>query len=126
MSRQLRIGDGTNGREGVGAVWTRHNLLTSEWAADVEKLETAIAEFTVNRTLANDCQVVFFEVAGDGQLHVNVKHEHQTRAVPGWSGPAKLTDGFVHNRRFADAPPSQVIRHIRNMVFAERALSGGD
>jgi len=92
--------------------------------ADVATLEMAIGQFTVDRALANDCQVVFFETPGDGQLHVNVTHEHQTKSVPGWAGPAKQSDGFVHNRRFADAPPSEMIRHIRKMVFAERDRSG--
>jgi hypothetical protein len=76
-----------------------------------------------DRPLTNDCRVVFFEIAGDGQLHVNVTHQHATRAVRGWAGPARLPDGFVHNRRFGDPPPRQIIRHIRNMVFALRDYS---
>ena len=124
MRRQLRSGNEDSSREGVGAVHTRRTLLTSEWTADVATLETAIGQFTVDRALANDCQVVFFETPGDGQLHVNVTHEHQTKSVAGWAGPAKQSDGFVHNRRFADAPPSEMIRQIRKMVFAERDRSG--
>ena len=120
MGRRLRIGNGNRGRDGAGAVTTKHRLLTSSWKADVARLETAIGRFTADRPLANDCQVVFFEVAGDGLLHVNVTHRHATMAVPGWAGPGRLPDGFVHNRRFGDTPPSQMIRHIRDMVFAER------
>src|ERR1700694_3566416 len=111
------------GREDAGAVTTSHKLLTSSWTSDVQALETAIGRFTADRPLTNDCQVVFFEIAGDGQLHVNVTHQHQTRAVRGWAGPAKLPDGFVHNRRFGDTPPKQMIRHIRNVVFALRDYS---
>lgn len=120
MGRQLRIGNGNGGREGASAVTTRHKLLTSSWTSDVETLETAIGRFTADRPLANDCQVVFFEIPRDSHLHVNVTHEHQTMAVRGWAGPARLPDGFVHNRRFGDTPPNQIIRHIRDMVFAAR------
>jgi hypothetical protein len=103
------------------AVTSRHKLLTSSWTADVETFERAIGRFTLDRPLANDCHVVFFEVPGDGQLHVNVTHQHQTMAVRGWAGPARLPDGFLHNRRFDDTPPRQIIRHIRDMVFADSA-----
>ena len=112
MDRQLRIG--------ARAVTTTHKLLTSSWTSDVEMLETAIGRFTAERPLANDCQVVFFEIAGDDQLHVNVTHQHPTMAVRGWAGPARLPDGFVHNRRFGDTPPGRMIRQIRDMVFATR------
>lgn len=114
MSRQSRIG------ERARAVMTKHKLLTSSWTADVDTLETAIGRFPTDGRLANDCQVVFFEIAGDAQLHVNVTHQHATMAVRGWAGPGKLPDGFVHNRRFSDTPPDQMIRHIRDMVFASR------
>jgi hypothetical protein len=109
------------GLKRAGPVTTRHKLLTSSWTADVETLEKAVGLFAVERPLANDCQVVFFESAGDGQLHVNVTHQHPTMAVPGWAGPARLPDGFLHNRRFDGAPPSQIIQHIRDMVFADSA-----
>jgi hypothetical protein len=64
--------------------------------------------------------VVCFEIAGDGHLHVNVTHRYATRAVKGWAGPGKMADGFVHNRRFGNASQSEMIRHVRNMVFAVR------
>src|SRR5688572_8213537 len=100
-------------------VTTTRKLLTDSWTADVEALETAVGRFTTDRSLTNDCQVVFFEI-GDGRLHVNVTHRYQTRAVRGWAGPASLREGFVHNRTFGDAPPGEMVRQIRDMVFAER------
>jgi hypothetical protein len=130
MSRQLRIGTRTHepprgaldnsGTDDASVVTTNHKLLTSEWTADVATLETAIGHFTARRPLATDCHVVFFEIAGDGKLHVNVTHQHPTMDVLGWAGPARLPDGFVHNRRFGDAAPAQILRHIRKMVFAAR------
>ena len=112
MGRQLGIA--------ARAVTTTHRNLTSSWTEDVETLETAIRQFPAHGPLKNDCQVVFFEVDGDHQLHVNVTHRHQTVDVRGWSGPGKLPDGFVHNRRFDHAPPSRIVEHIREMVFAGR------
>lgn len=112
MSRQLRMLDG------AGAVTSRHALLTSSWTADVATMENAIGRFTADRPLANGCQVVFFEIAGDGDLHVNVTHQRATKARRGWAGPARVPDGFVHNRRFGNTPPERIVRHIRDMVFA--------
>jgi hypothetical protein len=108
------------GRAGAGAVTTTHKLLTRSWTADVEAVETAIGRLTAARPLAHDCHVVLFEIAGDGHLHVNVTHQHPTMPMRGWAGPARLPGGFVHNRRFGDTPPNQIIRHIRDMVFAVR------
>src|SRR5688572_4936320 len=108
-------------RNGGRAVTTKHRLLTGSWTAEVETLEKAIGQFTVKRPLATDCHVVFFEIAGDGQLHVNVTHQHSTKAMPGWAGPARVPAGFVHNRRFDETSPSQMLRQIRDMVFAGRA-----
>ena len=99
---------------------TRHKLLTNSWTADVETLETGVGRFTSERPLLNHCEVVFFEIAGDGDLHVNVTHRHETIPVRGWAGPGRLPDGFVHNRRFGDAPPSAILRHVRDMVYAAR------
>lgn len=99
---------------------TRHKLLTDSWTADVETLETGVGRFTSARPLLNHCQVVFFEIAGDDDLHVNVTHQHETIPVRGWAGPGRLPDGFVNNRRFADAPPSTILRHVRDMVYAAR------
>ena len=101
-------------------VTTTRNLLTASWTADVQALESAVARFTLDRPLPNDCKLTFFEIAGDPHLHVNVTHRYQTIAVRGWAGPGRLPEGFVHNRRFGAEPLSQVSRHIRDMVFADR------
>jgi hypothetical protein len=101
-------------------VTTTRNLLTASWTADVQSFESAVSRFTLDRPLPNDCEVAFFEIAGDGHLHVNVTHKYQTTAASGWAGPGQLPAGFVHNRRFGDTGPNHVIRQIRNMVFAER------
>ena len=101
-------------------VTAKHNLLTGAWTPDVEALETAVRRFAAGRPVTNDCQVAFFEIVHDGQLHVNVTHKHPTKTIRGWAGPAHLPDGYVHNRRFADAPLDQVVRSIRKMVLAER------
>jgi hypothetical protein len=90
-----------------------HKLVTECWTADVDAVETAIRRFRSS----TDCQVRLFEMAGDRQLHVNVTHQSPTTTAPGWAGPASLPQGFVHNRRFSE-PASQIVRHIRNMVFA--------
>ena len=118
MNRELRS-------EGGRAVTTSHTLLTGFWAADVEALEAAIGRFTADQPLTNDCRVSFFELAGDSQLHVNVTHQHPTKAVRGWAGPGITRDGFVHNRRFSGMLPSAIIRHIRTMVFAATDSQGG-
>ena len=102
------------------AVTTKQALLSGVWSGHVQALETAVGRFKAERPLTNDCQVVFFEIPGDRQLHVNVTHRYATKAVAGWAGPGSVPSGFVHNRRFSDTQSSQVIRHVRNMVFAAR------
>lgn len=99
---------------------TTHKLLTGSWTAAVAALETAVDGFNDERPLTNDCRVAFFEIARDEQLHVNVTHKYPTRTVRGWAGPAALPDGFVHNRRFSDAPRAQIAREIRAMMYAAR------
>jgi hypothetical protein len=101
-------------------VTIRRNLLTPLWTEDVRTLASTVARFTVDRPQLNACRVTFFEIAGDGHLHVNVMHRHQTMSPRGWDGPGRVPEGFVHNRRFAEAPPDQLARHIRDMVFADR------
>jgi hypothetical protein len=108
------------GRQGAGTLTSSHELLTSAWTADVERLETAIDRFTADRPLADDCRVQLFEIPGDAHLHVNVTHHDPTVSLRGWAGPGRVAGGFVHNRRFVHAPVIQTIRHIRNMVFAAR------
>jgi hypothetical protein len=103
------------------AISARHTRLTDSWAADVEVVEAAIGRFTSDPRSTNNCQVAFFEVVGDGHLHVNVTHPYKTKAVDGWAGPGELPDGFVHNRTFRDTSQNEMIRQIRDMVFAPRA-----
>ena len=101
-------------------ITTTRNLLTGSWTADVDALETAIGRLTSHRPLTNDCRVALFEVVEDGDLHVNVTHRQKTQAARGWAGPGVLPQGFVHNRTFGDMPPNEIVRHIREMVFAAR------
>lgn len=100
------------------AITTTHRLLTDFWAANVSAVETAIMRFHTGKRPANDCQIAFFEIAGDEHLHVNVTHQKPTTTVDGWAGPASVTGGFVHNRRFSEEQSGQLIRHIRHMAFA--------
>ena len=96
----------------------RHQLLSDSWMADVEDLELAIGRFKTDRHAANNCEVAFFEISGDQHLHCNVTHQHATKSVSGWAGPGHVPAGFVHNRRFADTSQQDMIRQIRDMVFA--------
>ena len=99
----------------------RHQPLSSaRRTADVERLESAIARFKADPDVATHCTVAFFEMVGDELLHCNVTHRHATKSVPGWAGPGHVPDGFVHNRRFGNTPHNDVVRHIRDMVFAAR------
>jgi hypothetical protein len=100
------------------AITMERGLLTNAWTADVDTMEPAIRRFTADRQLEHDCHIALFEVAGDTDLHVNVIHSHVRPAVSGWLGPGILPAGCVYNRRFGDTPPSEVLRHIREMVFA--------
>jgi len=130
MLRNSRIGkrsstrlaspqDGCGG--GAMGISIRHQLLSSSRrAADVERLESAIGRFKADPAVANNCEVAFFEMVGDEHLHCNVTHRHATKSVTGWAGPGHVPDGFVHNRRFGDMPHNEVVRHIRDMVFAAR------
>ena len=99
-------------------ITTTCNLLTGNWTADAERVTAAIGRFTLPRGSANACRVSLFEIARDGDLHVNVTHRHETRAVKGWTGPGVVPEGFVHNRRFSHQPAAEIVRHIREMVFA--------
>jgi hypothetical protein len=105
------------------AISARHQLLSDSWTADVENLECAIGRFKADPDVGNNCKVVFFEIAGDGHLHCNVTHRHATKTVTGWAGPGHLHDGFVHNRRFGGTPHNDIVRHIRDMVFAARVYA---
>jgi hypothetical protein len=105
---------------GAVAISARHQLLSRWWTADVAALERAIGRFRTGGNLTNSCEVVCFEIAGDAHLHVNVTHRFATKPVSGWAGRGKLPDGFVHNRRFGDASQSEILRHVRHMIFAAR------
>jgi hypothetical protein len=127
MPPKSRVGNGSTrrlassryGRRGEAmAISSRHQLLSDSWTADVENLEWAIGRFETDRTVANNCEVVLFEIVGDEHLHCNVTHRHATKTVRGWAGPGHVPDGFVHNRRFGDTSQNDMIRHIRDMVFA--------
>ena len=128
MLHNSRIGNGfsrrlaspQNGRRSVVVgIFARHQLLSSSRrAADVERLESAIGLFKADPDVAINCEVAFFEMVGDDHLHCNVTHRHATKSVTGWAGPGHVPDGFVHNRRFGEAPHNEVVRHIRDMVFA--------
>ena len=130
MLHNSRIGNGfsrrlaspQNGRRGGAmGIFARHQLLSSSRrAADVERLESAIGLFKADPDVAINCEVAFFEMVGDEHLHCNVTHRYATKSVTGWAGPGHVRDGFVHNRRFGDAPHNEVVRHIRDMVFAAR------
>jgi hypothetical protein len=107
------------------AITTTHKLSTGSWTAAVATLETALGHFNANGAMKNDCRVAFFETGQDGRLHVNITHRYPTKTAPGWAGPANLPEGFVHNRTFGDTQPSQIIRRVRDMVFASRIRQGG-
>ena len=100
-------------------ITTTQKLRTGSWTADVETVETAVGRFRADRAPGHDCQVALFEMVGDGHLHVNVTHNYLTKSAPGWTGPASLPQGFVHNRLFSEAQPTgQIIRHVHDMVCA--------
>ena len=96
-----------------------HTLLTDAWTADVKTLEEGVGKFAIPP--AHEYHVSLFELKDDSQLHVNVTHKEETRSVKGWSGPGVSANGFVHNRRFESAPIAEILRSIRQMVFAARA-----
>lgn len=129
MLQKSRAGNGSSGRlassqngrrEGVMRISARHQLLSESWTVDVENLERAIGRFKADSNVANNCEVVFFEIVGDGHLHCNVTHRHATKTVTGWAGPGHVADGFVHNRRFGNTPHNDMVRDIRDRVFAAR------
>jgi hypothetical protein len=99
------------------SITTTNNLLTGSWSADVKTMEDAIERFKPSR---NECRVAFFEIAHDGHLHVNVTHRHETTTAAGWDGPARVPQGFVHNRVFENVPAGEIVTDIRKMVFANK------
>jgi hypothetical protein len=106
-------------RGGFVAITTARKLLTDSWTKDVETMEAVVGRFRADHAARNDCHVVFFEMARDVYLHVNVTHKYPTKSVPGWAGPASLPQGFVHNRTFSEEQSSnQIVRHVRDMICA--------
>ena len=117
-SRRLASPRNDRGGEAVG-ISAKHQLLSdSHRTAGVEKLERAIGRFNADRIMGNNCEIALFEIVGDEHLHCNVTHRHATKTVTGWAGPGHVADGFVHNRRFGNTPHTDIVRHIRDMVFA--------
>ncbi len=97
---------------------SHHTLLTDAWTADVETLEAGIAAFAT--PAGHEYHVSLFEVKGDPKLHVNVTHKDEIKPVKGWSGPGVSADGFIHNRRFDVTATAEILRSIRQIVFAAR------
>src|SRR6187455_1834847 len=99
MAPKSRAGNGSSGRlassqsgrrGGAMAISARHHLLSDVWTADVENLECAIGCFEADSDVANNCEVVFFEIVGDRALHCNVTHRHATETARGWAGPGRV------------------------------------
>jgi hypothetical protein len=103
------------------ATTTNNTVAGGRWHAEVQHLEQAITEMIRVRPVTNQCRISFFELDGERDLHVNVTQEYRTGAVMGWSGPAAVEAGFVHNRRFRDE--RGVLGRIRDVVFAARSTA---
>jgi hypothetical protein len=101
------------------ALTTTRNLLTAFWTAPVAAAEHAINERLRARPTRNSCDVAFFEMAGDVQLHVNVTHRRRTVTGRGWTGPGNTRAGFVHNRVFARGAAGRMAADVCRMVAAE-------
>ena len=74
-----------------------------------------------NRALTNECQIVFFEVAGHApsacQRDASVPDERST-----WMGRSRdvCQPGSFTTARLVRRTTSQMVRHIREMVYATR------
>jgi len=103
----------------TGRLTSTRKLLSASWLGHVDSIEAALWRFYEEHPLTSDCDVVFFEIAADEKLHVNVTHRRPTKAIGGWAGPADTAVGFVHNRTFGGATGTpQLVRRVREMVFA--------
>ena len=98
---------------------SHHALVTDAWRTSVQRLEQGIGEFVVPP--AHQYHVSLFELKGDSSLHVNVTLRQETKPAQGWSGPGVSANGFVHNRRFDSTSTEEILRSIREMVFAAPA-----
>jgi hypothetical protein len=108
-------------RHRTGRLTSTRKLLSASWVAEVDTIERSMSVFEDAHPLASDCAVVFFEIATDEKLHVNVTHRYRTKAVRGWAGPGDTPQGFVHNRTFGAAATARIVHHVREMVFADPA-----
>ena len=99
------------------SITANHTLLTGAWTVQVKSLETALGRITDAR-VSSDCHVTFFEVAGDQDLHVNVRRRHATHGVDGLAGPGATSGGIVYNRTFGHMPRYQVLRQLKAVIFA--------
>ena len=99
------------------AITTNHALLTAAWTAEVKALEAALGRITDAR-VSSGCRVTFFEVEGDQHLHVNVTRRSAQGGINGWAGPGRTSGGSVYNRTFNRMPRYQVLRQIKDVVFA--------
>jgi hypothetical protein len=105
----------------TGRLTSTRKRLSAAWTADVNSIEASMWRFNDDHPLVSDCNVVFFEIAGDEKLHVNVTHKRLTKEIPGWAGPGDTPNGFVHNRTFGGATSTpRLVRYVREMVFAGR------
>ena len=85
-----------------GDLSSTRKLLTNAWTKRVDTAEIEIKRFKLKRPLTNDCKVVFFEIADDTSLHVNVTHRYPTKGIIGWAGPAtvlRASQPFVFGER---------------------------
>src|SRR4051812_44659799 len=104
-----------------GRLSSTRKLLNASWGADVDAIERGMLLFEEAHPLVSDCEVVFFEIATDEKLHVNVTHRYRTETVRGWAGPADTSQGFVHNRTFGASSTTRIVHNVREMVFARPA-----
>ena len=92
-----------------------HTPVHGMWTGEVTRLQASLAHLAGKRMPVSRCEVSFFEVPGDRDLHVNVIHEREPVAVKGWSGPAAVQNGFVLNRRFHSR--AGILGHVEEVVF---------
>jgi len=112
----------THTRHGrAGRFSLTRNLTGGSWNACVDAIGTALWRIKDPDALVSDCTMAFFDTTADEALHVNVTHQHRTKRIAGWAGPGQTADGFVYNRRFGHVPTPQILRDVRDMVFAARA-----
>ena len=104
-----------------GRLSLSRDLTGESWTACVNAVGRALWRVEDQHRLASDCTMAFFDSAADKALHVNVTHSHPTKRISGWTGPGRTAGGFVYNRTFAATLPTQILRHVRDMAFADPA-----